>query len=28
LREAGYAAVFTAQDLEARDRVSAGRCGD
>ena len=27
LREAGYAEVFTAQDLEGRDRVSGGRCG-
>ncbi|HEX7732749.1 MAG TPA: protein-(glutamine-N5) methyltransferase, release factor-specific, partial [Rhodanobacter sp.] len=25
LRAAGYAQVFTAQDLEARDRVSGGR---
>ena len=25
LREAGYVQVFTAQDLEARDRVSGGR---
>lgn len=27
LREAGYAEVFTAQDLEQRDRVSGGRFG-
>ena len=27
LREAGYMQVFTAQDLEARDRVSGGRWG-
>ena len=27
LREAGYVQVFTAQDLEARDRVSGGRWG-
>ena len=27
LRATGYAQVFTAQDLEARDRVSGGRCG-
>jgi release factor glutamine methyltransferase len=27
LREAGYAQVFTARDLEARDRVSGGRAG-
>jgi release factor glutamine methyltransferase len=26
LTEAGYAEVFTAQDLELRDRVSGGRC--
>jgi len=26
LRDAGYAEVFTAQDLEQRDRVSGGRC--
>src|SRR6185312_15239860 len=28
LREAGYAQVFTAQDLEARDRVSGGKTGE
>lgn len=27
LHAAGYAEVFTAQDLEARDRVTGGRCG-
>jgi release factor glutamine methyltransferase len=27
LRDAGYAAVFTAQDLEQRDRVSGGQVG-
>jgi release factor glutamine methyltransferase len=26
LTEAGYTEVFTAQDLESRDRVSGGRC--
>ena len=26
LAESGYTEVFTAQDLELRDRVSGGRC--